>query len=77
MDAKQTKQQPKITLNIQPGPLSPAQQRAGKLFWQHLIATAKTNEKPAVEATGRKCQPSIDNPLTSSTTVLQWDKKRK
>lgn len=32
----------KVTMNILPGPVSPAQKQAFKRFWQKLIAEAKS-----------------------------------
>jgi hypothetical protein len=37
--------QVKLTVNIQPGPASPAQKQAFKRFWQKLIAEAKGEAK--------------------------------
>jgi len=45
MKTKSTKNEPiKITLNIQPAKLSPAQQRQWDRAWQRLIAQAKRSE---------------------------------
>ena len=39
------KQMVKLTVDIPPGPASPAQKQAWKCFWQKLIAEVKTVER--------------------------------
>ena len=34
-----------ITINIQPGPASPAQKQTWKRFWQKIISKVKANER--------------------------------
>ena len=42
MPKSNTKAQPKVIVNIQPGPASPAQKTAFRKFWQRMIAKAKS-----------------------------------
>ncbi len=37
--------QPKVTMNIQSGPMTPAQKQAWKRFWQKVITEVKTGER--------------------------------
>jgi len=40
-----TKTQSKVTVNIRPGPMSPAQKQVWRRFWQKLIAEVKAGER--------------------------------
>ena len=41
---QKSENQIKVTVNIVPGPVTPAQRQAWKKFWQKLIAEAKSGE---------------------------------